>query len=245
MPPCQGLLGYSCISMAYNMTMRRRFHVLLAAAGALALLGCSSSNETKTASKKEETPATAPAATAPKKEQAPDVFKVNLDTSKGPVVLEIHRDWAPVGVDHFYGLVKTGFYDGARFFRVVRGFVVQFGINGNPDTNRLWSNMNLPDDPVKEHNVMGTITYATAGPNTRSTQLFINLTNNSRLDRDGFAPFGKVVSGMAAVEAFYGGYGDMPPGGEGPDPSQIEAQGYDYLLNHFPRLDFVKKATIE
>jgi peptidyl-prolyl cis-trans isomerase A (cyclophilin A) len=211
---------------------------LLLAAGALftaLLAGCSSSNEAK-----KEAPATA------KKEQAPDLFKVNLDTSKGPVVLEIHRDWAPVGADHFYTLVKLGFYDQARFFRVIRNFVVQFGVAGDPKTNALWANADLPDDPVKQHNVKGTLTFATRGPNSRSTQLFINLKNNSAsLDNQGFAPIGLVTEGMDNVENFYNAYGELAPmGGQGPDPGQIATQGNDYLLSRFPRLDFIKKATI-
>jgi peptidyl-prolyl cis-trans isomerase A (cyclophilin A) len=208
------------------------YKALLIAAACAALAACSSSEPPK----KE---AAAPA----KQETAPEVFQVNLDTSKGPVVIEVHRDWAPIGADHFYSLVKTGFYDGDRFFRVVRDFVVQFGINGDPSVNRLWSNANLPDDPVKEHNARGTISYATAGPNTRSTQVFINLRDNSAsLDSTGFAPFGKVISGLAVVDSFYNSYGDMPPQGQGPDPSQIEVQGNEYLANHFPRLDYIKKA---
>jgi peptidyl-prolyl cis-trans isomerase A (cyclophilin A) len=206
------------------------------AAACMALCACSSPEPAK-----KET-AAAPA----KKETAPDVFTVNLDTSKGPVAIEVHRDWAPVGADQFYSLVKTGFYDGDRFFRVVRNFVVQFGINGDPKVNRLWSNANLPDDPVTQHNRRGMVTYATAGPNTRSTQIFVNLKDNSAsLDRTGFAPFGKVVSGMDVVESFYGSYGDMAPRGQGPDASQIQVQGNDYLASHFPRLDYIKKATIQ
>src|SRR5689334_16419878 len=212
--------------------------ILALSTACLLLASCSSSNETKEA--KKELTSSAPA----KKENAPDVFTVNLDTSKGPVAIEVHRDWAPIGVDHFYTLVKTGFYDGDRFFRVVRNFVVQFGVNGDPKTNRLWSNANLPDDPVKQSNVKGTLTYATAGPNTRSTQLFINLKNNAFLDKDGFAPIGKVTSGMDVVESFYNSYGDMPPSGNGPDSSLIEQQGNDYLASRFPRLDYIKKATI-
>jgi peptidyl-prolyl cis-trans isomerase A (cyclophilin A) len=171
---------------------------------------------------------------------------VNLDTSKGPVVIEVHRAWAPIGADHFYSLVKTDFFDGARFFRVVRNFVVQFGINGDPQTNRLWTTVSLPDDPVKEHNTRGTITYATRGPNTRTTQVFINLKDNrGSLDSTGFAPFGKVTTGMDVVDSFYNSYGDMPPRGQGPDPSQIQVQGNEYLQIHFPRLDYIKKATIQ
>jgi peptidyl-prolyl cis-trans isomerase A (cyclophilin A) len=215
--------------MAYWGAMR---WICGCALASLLLAGCSSPNETKT-----------PAA-AVKNETAPDIFKVNLDTSKGPVVIEMHRDWAPIGVDHFYSLVKTGFFDNARFFRVVRNFVVQFGINGDPATNRLWANANLPDDPVKESNVKGTLTYATRGPNTRSTQLFINLKDNGMLDSQGFAPIGKVVTGMDVVENFYNSYGDMPPSGNGPDPTLIQQQGNDYLASRFPRLDYIKKATV-
>jgi peptidyl-prolyl cis-trans isomerase A (cyclophilin A) len=142
--------------------------------------------------------------------------------------------------------VKTGFFDGARFFRVLPRFVVQFGIAADPKTNRLWSNANIPDDPVEQHNERGMVTFATAGPNTRSTQLFINMKDNRALDSQGFSPIGKVTSGMDVVESLYGGYGEMSPaGGEGPDPSMIESQGNDYLTSRFPRLDYIKKATIQ
>jgi peptidyl-prolyl cis-trans isomerase A (cyclophilin A) len=209
---------------------------LLIAAACSVLAGCSPSEPT---AKKE---AAAPA----KKETAPDVFTVNLDTSKGPVAIEVHRDWAPIGADQFYSLVKTGFYDGDRFFRVVRNFVVQFGINGDPKANRLWANASLPDDPVTQHNRRGMVTFATAGPNTRSTQVFINLKDNSAaLDKSGFAPFGKVTTGMDVVDSFYNSYGDMAPRGQGPDATQIEVQGNEYLASHFPRLDYIKKATIQ
>ena len=211
--------------------MRTRVGSLLSALACLALMGCSSSTEKKA----EEA--------GPK--HAPDVFRVDLDTSKGAVVLEIHRDWAPIGVDQFYSLVKSGFFDDARFFRVVRNFVVQFGINGNPQTNQVWANVGLPDDPVKESNVKGTLTFATAGPNTRSTQLFINLRDNRGLDGKGFAPIGRVVSGMDVVESFYSGYGDMPPSGEGPDPSMAQRMGNAYFESRFPRLDYIKKAVVE
>lgn len=215
--------------------MRGTCGMPLAAAACLMLAGCSPPNETK----KEEAPAAA------KKGRAPDVYQVNLDTSKGAVVIEVHRDWAPIGADHFHTLVKTGFYDGNRFFRVVRNFVVQFGINGDPKTNQLWSNTNLPDDAVKESNVKGTLTYAALGPYTRGTQVFFNLKDNQTLDSRGFAPIGKVISGMDVVERFYSSYGDMPPGGQGPDPSKIDLQGNDYLASRFPRLDYIKKATIQ
>jgi peptidyl-prolyl cis-trans isomerase A (cyclophilin A) len=206
-------------------------------AAAVALAGCSPSPETRKEKK------AAPAAT--RQEPVPDVYHVQLDTSKGMIELEIYRDWAPRGADHFYELVHSGFFDEARFFRVVRDFVVQFGINGDPQTNQMWASAMLPDDPVKEHNVKGAITFATRGPNTRSTQLFINLADNRKsLDRHGFAPIGKVTAGMDVVESLYSFYGDMPPAGQGPDPNLIQQQGSAYLENHFPRLDYIKKATI-
>jgi peptidyl-prolyl cis-trans isomerase A (cyclophilin A) len=186
--------------------------------------------------------AEAPAAAT--NERVPDVFQVNLDTSKGPVAIEVRRDWAPRGADHFYALVKTGFYDGNRFFRVVRNFVVQFGISGDPQLNRLWADANLPDDPVKQSNLKGTLTYAHLGPNSRSTQLFINLKDNKELDKQGFAPIGKVISGMDVVERLYSSYGEMAPRGQGPDPSQIELRGNAYLEDHFARLDYINKAVI-
>jgi peptidyl-prolyl cis-trans isomerase A (cyclophilin A) len=219
------------------MAMRRIAILAMSAAASMALVSCSSSDDKK----KAESPA---ASTV--KETVPEVFHVKLDTSKGMVDIEVHRDWAPVGADHFFQLVKSGFYDGARFFRVVRGFVVQFGINGDPQTNAMWANATLPDDPVKEHNVTGTVTFATRGRNTRSTQLFINLADNRKsLDGQGFAPIGKVVDGMPAVLDLYGFYGDMPPMGQGPDPQRIQQQGNDYIESHFPRLDFIKKATVQ
>jgi peptidyl-prolyl cis-trans isomerase A (cyclophilin A) len=209
--------------------------IAFALAVALALAGCSPSNETK------EQPAPADV----KQEPPPGVYRVRLDTSKGLIDLEIHRDWAPRGADHFYELVHTGFFDDARFFRVVRDFVVQFGISGDPQTNQLWASAMLPDDPVKEHNVRGALTFATRGPNTRSTQLFINLADNRKsLDSHGFAPIGKVTAGMDVVESLYSFYGDMPPMGQGPDPNLIQQQGAPYLESRFPRLDFIKKAVI-
>jgi peptidyl-prolyl cis-trans isomerase A (cyclophilin A) len=218
-----------------DWSMLRLAGILLGAAVGAALIGCSSSNEAK----KEEPKAPA------KAEPTPETFQVNLDTSKGLVKVEVHRDWAPVGVDHFYTLVKTGFYDGDRFFRVVRNSVVQFGINGDPKLNRLWATTNLPDDKVKEKNVKGTLTYATTGANGRATQLFFNLRDNRQLDKQGFAPIGKVVAGMDVVESFYNSYGDWPPRGQGPDPAKMETQGNEYLASQFPRLDFIKKATIQ
>jgi peptidyl-prolyl cis-trans isomerase A (cyclophilin A) len=221
--------------MAYWGTMRRTWWLAVSGAVGLALGGCSSSDEGKKAE--------APKAAA-KIEKTPDVFQAVFDTSKGKVVIEVHRDWAPVGVDHFFSLLQTGYYDGNRFFRVTHNYV-QFGINGDPQTNGLWSTARLPDDKVKQSNVKGTLSFAHLGPNTRTTQLFFNMKNNKDLDKQGFAPIGKVVTGMDVVEGFYSAYGDMVPRGQGPDPSKIEVQGNAYLDAKFPRLDYIKKATIQ
>jgi cyclophilin family peptidyl-prolyl cis-trans isomerase len=167
-----------------------------------------------------------------------DEYKVVLRTTKGDVMILVHRNWSPLGADHFYQLLNVGFYNGDRFFRVVPDFVVQFGMNGDPAINRQWSDANIPDDPVKVSNKQGTVVFADAGPNTRSTQIFINLGDNSRLDAKGFSPFGEVIQGMENVEEFYRDYG------ESPDQSQISAQGNGYLEQTFPKLDYIKNAYI-
>ncbi len=178
-------------------------------------------------------------------ETAPATYKVKFDTSKGTFVVEVHRDWAPNGADRFYNLVKNGYYNDTRFFRVISGFMVQFGINGDPKLNRVWRDANIKDDPVRASNKRGTITFATAGPDTRTTQVFINFANNSGLDDQGFAPFGEVISGMEVVDSLYAGYGEGAPRGDGPDQSLIQSQGNAYLKKDFSRLDYIKTATIE
>jgi peptidyl-prolyl cis-trans isomerase A (cyclophilin A) len=178
-------------------------------------------------------------------ETAPDVYKVKFDTSKGPFVIEVHRDWAPNGADRFYNLVKNGFYDNDRFFRVVEGFMVQFGINGNPKISKVWRDANIKDDPVTQSNKRGMITFATSGPNSRTTQVFINFNDNVGLDGQGFSPFGQVVSGMKVVDSLYNGYGEGAPRGSGPDQGRVQDEGNAYLNKDFPMLDYVKKATIE
>jgi cyclophilin family peptidyl-prolyl cis-trans isomerase len=177
-------------------------------------------------------------------EQAPAVYKVNVETSKGPFVIEVHRDWAPVGADRFYNLVKNGFYDNDRFFRVIAGFMVQFGVNGDPKVSAVWREANIKDDPVRQSNSRGMITFATAGPNTRTTQVFINFADNGALDRMGFAPFGRVVSGMNVVDALYSGYGEGAPRGSGPDQQRVQSQGNAYLTHDFAKLDYITKASI-
>ncbi|HEX4809785.1 MAG TPA: peptidylprolyl isomerase [Bryobacteraceae bacterium] len=168
----------------------------------------------------------------------PEEYKAVLQTTKGDVTILVHRSWSPLGADHFYQLVNLGFYNGNRFFRVVPDFVVQFGMNGDPATNKQWSDANIPDDPVKVSNKQGTVVFADAGPNTRSTQIFVNLGDNSRLDATGFSPFGEVIQGMDNVQAFYKDYG------ESPDQGQIGEKGNAYLQENFPKLDYIKKAYI-
>ena len=179
------------------------------------------------------------------KEKAPATYKAKFDTSKGTFVIEVHRAWAPNGADRFYNLVKSGYYNDVRFFRVIKGFMVQFGISGNPDLNAVWREARIPDDDVTESNQRGYVSFATGGPNTRTTQVFINFGNNSGLDGQGFSPFGQVVSGMNVVDALYGGYGEGAPRGNGPDQGRLQGQGNAYLNADFPKLDYIKKATIE
>jgi peptidyl-prolyl cis-trans isomerase A (cyclophilin A) len=180
------------------------------------------------------------------KETAPAVYKARFDTSAGVFVVEVNRDWAPHGADRFYNLVKNGFYDDARFFRVISGFMVQFGISGDPELSKVWRSAMLPRDPVKESNRRGYITYAMgASPETRTTQVFINFADNSNLDKMGFAPFGRVTVGMDVVDKIYSGYGEGAPRGRGPEQGRIQNEGNAYLTKEFPRLDYIKKATIE
>ena len=172
-------------------------------------------------------------------EQAPATYKVKFDTSAGEFIVTVTRAWAPIGADRVYNLVKNGFYDGQRFFRVVPNFMVQFGINGDPDIQRNWVNANLKDDPAGvKSNARGYITFANRGPNSRSTQVFINYKSNAFLDKT-FMPFGEVTTGMASVDKINAKHG------ESPDQGQIQANGNRYLQKAFPDLDFIKKATIE
>ena len=183
------------------------------------------------------------------KEMAPAMYKVDFDTSAGMFVVEVHRDWAPNGADRIYNLVKNGFYDNARFFRVIPGFMVQFGINGDPALNSVWRNSRIPRDPVKQSNTRGNITFAMqggpTGADTRTTQVFINFGDNANLDGAGFAPFGKVSKGMDVVDKLYSGYGEGAPSGKGPEQERTQSEGNAYLTKDFPKMDYIKKATIE
>ena len=179
-------------------------------------------------------------------EKAPATYKARFDTSGGVFVVEVIRDWAPLGADRFYNLVKNGFFDEARFFRAISGFMVQFGIHADPAVSAPWRNARIQDDPVKESNRPMTITFANAGPNTRTTQVFINFNNNGpSLDKLGFAPFGRVIEGQDVVNKIFTGYGEGAPRGKGPEQGRIQMEGNAYLNKEFPKLDFVKKATIE
>jgi len=177
-------------------------------------------------------------------EQAPATYKARFDTSRGAFVIDVRREWSPLGADRFYNLVKNGFYDDNRFFRAISGFMVQFGINGNPQVSAPWRSAQIKDDPVKQSNKRGFITFATSGPNSRTTQVFINFNDNSRLDSLGFAPFGEVTSGMNVVDQLYSDYGEGAPSGRGPNQGRIQAEGNTYLTKEFPNLDFVRKASI-
>jgi len=171
-------------------------------------------------------------------EKAPDVYAVKFTTTKGDFVVTVTRAWAPLGADRFYNLVKHQFFTDAAFFRVVPGFIVQFGISANPQVARAWQNATIKDDKVTQSNKAGTVTFATAGPNTRTTQLFINFGNNTFLDSQGFSPFGQVTEGMDVVQKIYSGYG------ESPDQGLIQSQGKAYLDKSFPKLDTIKSAVI-
>ena len=177
-------------------------------------------------------------------EQAPATYKAKFDTSKGSFVIQVTRAWAPTGADRFYNLVKNGYFDDGRFFRVIPGFMVQFGLNADPALNAKWRVARIQDDRVSQSNTRGMVTFATSGPNARTTQVFINFDDNSRLDGMGFAPFGKIVSGMDVVDKLYSGYGEGAPNGRGPDQNRIQTEGNAYLTQSFPRLDHVTKATI-
>jgi peptidyl-prolyl cis-trans isomerase A (cyclophilin A) len=177
-------------------------------------------------------------------EKAPEAFKARFETSKGAFTIEVTRSLAPNGADRFYNLVRSGFFTDVEFFRVIPGFMCQFGIHGDPKVSAAWRGAQFPDDPVKASNVRGSLTFATAGPNTRTTQLFINFADNNRLDGMGFSPFGKVVEGMDVVDKINGEYGEGAPRGRGPDQGRLQEQGNAYLKKDFPKLDFIKSATL-
>jgi peptidyl-prolyl cis-trans isomerase A (cyclophilin A) len=175
---------------------------------------------------------------------APETFKAQFDTTKGKFTIEVTRSLSPNGADRFYNLVRSGFFTDIAFFRVIPGFMCQFGIHGDPAVSAKWRDANIADDPVKGSNTRGTITFATAGPNTRTTQVFINFADNTGLDGQGFSPFGKVTDGMDVVDKINSEYGEGAPQGNGPDQGRVQAEGNAYLKKDFPNLDYIKSATI-
>jgi peptidyl-prolyl cis-trans isomerase A (cyclophilin A) len=177
-------------------------------------------------------------------ERAPEAFSTRFTTTQGEFVIEVHRSWAPQGADRFYNLARIGFFDDTRFFRVVEGFMVQFGIPGDPVVAAKWRGASIPDDPVTQSNLRGFVTFAMAGPNSRTTQIFIDYNNHPRLDATGFAPFGKVVKGMEVVDALYKGYGEGAPDGHGPRQDRIQSEGNAYLDAEFPKLDRILKTEV-
>jgi peptidyl-prolyl cis-trans isomerase A (cyclophilin A) len=182
---------------------------------------------------------------APEKVAVPEVFRVKFQTSQGDVVVEANRSWAPRGVDRFHELVGMRYFDEGRFFRVVPGFIAQFGVHRDYDVHGQWRNLVILDDPPKQKNLRGTLAFAQSGPNTRAVEIFINYADNAILDDGHFVPFAKVVEGMDLVDKFYSGYGELRPTGKFIDPGATEEEANAYLVPHFPKLDFIKKALFE
>jgi peptidyl-prolyl cis-trans isomerase A (cyclophilin A) len=214
----------------------------------IALVSCSKAEPTQTNNVPEnKSPSSAsPGFADPAKltMTAPETFKAQFDTTKGKFTVEVTRSLAPNGADRFYNLVCSGYFTDIAFFRVIPGFMCQFGIHGDPAVSAKWREANIADDPVKGSNRRGTITFATAGPNTRTTQLFINFGDNTGLDGQGFSPFGKVTEGMDVVDKINSEYGEGAPGGNGPNQGRIQMEGNAYLKKGFPNLDYIKSATI-
>ena len=204
------------------MTFSRMTAVLLPLSALLVVAACADRSS-------------APAAVT---EPAPDTFRVSFETTRGPFTVEAIRAWAPNGADRFYALVGEHFFDDNRFFRVIPGFVAQFGLNGDKKANERWDALKLPDDSVKQSNLRGTIVFTNSGPNSRSHQMFVNLADNARLDPNHFAPFGRVVEGMSVVDSLYNGYEDAP------EQQFIMTLGNSYLTRMFPKLDYIKSARL-
>lgn len=210
------------------------------------LLGLSLGVVTVRAEDKKDDKAATPGFAEPSKltEKAPASYKARFETTKGSFTIDVTRELAPNGADRFYNLVRSGFFTDIALFRVIPGFMCQFGIHGDPKVSKVWREARITDDPVKSSNKRGAITFATAGPNTRTTQLFINFADNGRLDGMGFASFGKVSDGMDVVDKINGEYGEGAPAGRGPHQGRIQEEGNAYLKKDFPNLDYIKSATI-
>jgi len=178
----------------------------------------------------------------PRKIVVPEVFRVKFETSQGDFVVEARRDWAPHGVDRFHELLRKRYFDQGRFFRVLPGFIAQFGVHRDFDVHAIWSKLFIMDDPQREKNLRGTLAFAKAGPNTRATEIFINLADNAALDDEHFVPFARIIQGMDVVDRFYSGYGEMRPEGKWIDRGRVEEEANEYLVQRFPKLDYIKRA---
>jgi len=226
--------------MHFHIASRRTLVLALLALSVVGISGDALAEEKPVQS---ENPALLDAGLA--NEKAPDTYKVKMSTTAGDFMIEVHRDWAPRGADRFFNLVKIGYYNDTAFYRVLKGFMAQVGMNGDPAVNEVWMNAQIRDDLVKQSNTKGMVTFAMSGkPHSRTSQIFINYGDNSYLDDMGFAPFGEVVEGFESVEALYGGYGEGAPRGKGPNQSRLFRGGNDYLKGEFPELDYIVTATI-
>jgi peptidyl-prolyl cis-trans isomerase A (cyclophilin A) len=226
----------------------KAMNLICAVIAGFALVSCGRAGQTQTNNLSEaaNTPSVSADFTDPAKltAPAPETFKAQFDTTKGKFTVEVTRSLSPNGADRFYNLVRSGYFKDIAFFRVIPGFMCQFGIHGDPAVSAKWREASIADDPVKGSNTRGTITFATAGPNTRTTQLFINFGDNIGLDAQGFSPFGKVTEGMDVVDKINSEYGEGAPGGNGPDQGRVQMEGNVYLKKDFPNLDYIKSAVI-
>lgn len=217
----------------------RTGHAPMFAAAALLMIGCSAGDES--------TPRAAPnplLQPARFTDTAPAVFQVRFETSEGDFLVDVYRNWAPLGADRFYNLVSAGYFDDTRIYRVLEGFVAQFGLNGDPWVNQAWKTEFLVDDPVIRENTRGRVTFAKGGRHSRTTEVFVNLRDNTQLDANQFSPLGEVVEGMDVVDRLYAAYGDGPPRGDGPYQAMVEARGNAYLDDAFPELTRIVRATV-
>jgi peptidyl-prolyl cis-trans isomerase A (cyclophilin A) len=181
---------------------------------------------------------------APKAAVVPDVYRAKFETSKGDFVVEVTRAWAPRGADRFHELLRMHYFDEGRFFRVLPGFIAQFGIHKDFNVHATWRELVIADDPPREKNVRGTLALAQSGPNTRATEVFINLKDNPELDDQGFTPFGKIVEGVEIIDTLYSGYGELGPKGKGPNAGRAENEANEYIVPRFPQLDYIKRARL-
>lgn len=234
--------------------MRHRIAIVVLAGASFFVSGAAAAQTSAPAKRPATSESGAPAAKAPfdaallqpatLRATAPAEYDVKFVTTAGDFTMHVTRAWAPNGADRFYNLVRHHYYDGAAFFRVISGFMAQFGLSAYPEVNKAWENANIKDDPVTQSNHRGYVSFATAGPNTRTTQLFVNYGNNAALDKSGFSPFAVVTDGMDVVDKLYSGYGEGAPDGHGPSQDLVGNRGRAYLEKSFPKLDVIRSATV-